>query len=131
MAGSRGIKMYGTYALVIGSLNLAGNLALAVFLSQRAASPLKSIIGAGLSVLLIGAGIGVFMLKSWGRVLGLVMAVCALFMTMASLHAMPKAAPVPQHVGFVVGYILSPLVLNVGLLWFFTRPTVVAQFRKP
>lgn len=135
MTCSRGIKIYGTYALVFGCINLAGNLALAVFLVGRGTaapvSPLKPMVGALINVVFVAAGIGVFLLKPWGRLAAMGVAVCALALALLNVRHIPTSMAMAQQIGFVSGYLVFPLILNLGLLWFFTRPTVIAQFQKP
>ena len=136
MARSRGVTIYATYALILGSLNLAGNLVLAVVLakmsgqaaSQSMASPFKPLLGAVVSGLLISAGIGCFLLRRWGRTLAIAAACGTLALAFVNVWHIPTG-DLPSRVGFVVGYAIFPVLLNGGILWFFARPGVVAQFR--
>ena len=133
MKRSRGVTIYGTYALVVGSLNGAGNLALAVMVAKMgeasAISPLRPLLGALIGALMVAAGIGAFLLRPWGRTLAMAAAVAILAMTAINLGQIPAGEPA-RRIGFIAGYVVFPAALNGGILWFFTRPAVIAQFRR-
>ena len=133
MAGSRGIKIYGTYALVFGILNVTTNLGLAVILSRHGAASsvtLARMLGVFMGVLLAISGVGIFLLKPWGRVTAMFVAACRLVDLLVSSYHLPQGISSQNHIAFVGGNVIL-LMLNASFLWFFTRPTVVAQFRKP
>ncbi|MBI4313878.1 MAG: hypothetical protein HY594_03590 [Candidatus Omnitrophica bacterium] len=126
-----GIKMYGTYALVIGSINCIGNLALAVFVlkttGNRPISPAVLLFWSAIGAVLFAAGIGVFQMKRWGRWLAL--ATSSLSLTMAAVNLLKiPAAGAAQTAGFIAGYILFPIVLNGSVLWYFLKPEVQGCF---
>ncbi|MBI4228052.1 MAG: hypothetical protein HY600_07275 [Candidatus Omnitrophica bacterium] len=136
MARSRGVAIYGTYALVVGCVNLAGNLWLAVTLAKMGPSapvgPARAWLAAVVSIGLVAAGVGAFRLRPWGRSLAIATAVATIGLTALNIPHLPSAGgDAVQRAAFLGGYILFPLALNGGLLWFFTRPTVAAQFQPP
>lgn len=131
MARSRGVTVYGTYAVVIGFVNLVGNLWLAVTLAKLGSSapigPGRAWMAAVANGLLCAAGVGAFLLKPWGRTLAMLVAVVTLALVPLLLSRPPAGDPSFQ-IAFYLGAVAAPISLNAGILWFFTRPTVAAQF---
>lgn len=130
MAASRGVKVYGTYALIVGTLGVSMSVGLP-YLAPRLhppvhISPAMVAINAGLGALLAASGIGAFLLKSWGRVLAMRLAVVYMMWQAVGVLA-PVADPI-QRASQVITVVVS-LALNAGILWFFTRPAVIAQFQ--
>ncbi len=142
MARSKGVTIYGVYALVFGSINGVSNLVLAIkpelvtAMYNVSAEDLPDfwllrMLGAALiGFLLFGAGLGCFGLKRWGRTLAVVVSSTVVMLSLINLFFVGAVPPETQG-SFMLGSVLAPVLLNGGLLWFFTRPTVVAQFRPP
>jgi len=132
-APSRGIKIYGTYAVIVGTLNGVGNLTLAVLAAKggtfAAVGVGRPLLGALVGGLLATSGIGVARLRPWGRTLAVATAIG--IMGLAAFNALHlPAGPSAPRVEFIASYVLFPLALNAGVLWFLTRPPVVAQFSR-
>lgn len=126
---SRGVTVYATYAVILGTLGVVLN-ATTPWLARRmghpeAIRPIGVAVGVGLGLLLLAAGVGVVRLKSWGRWLALLTAVGHLLVLAGDAPVM-MAAAVPVRVGY-----LTSGAIELVILWFFTRPAVVAQFRRP
>ena len=125
---SRGVTVYATYAVILGTLGVVLNATtpwLARRMGQAAAiQPLGVAIGVGLGVLLLAAGVGAVRLKPWGRWLALLTAVGHL-LVLARDYPVMMAAAVPVRIGY-----LTSGAIELVVLWFFTRPAVVAQFRR-
>lgn len=132
MAASRGVKIYATYALIVGALNSAGNLALAVIGAMRGADAPPGLwrgwVGAAIGVALVAAGVGVFRLKPWGRQVAIGTSALVALLALTNLGLLPAAGQDLRQAAFVAGSVVFPLILNLALLWFLTRPSVAAQF---
>ena len=84
------------------------------------------VVNAVFGALLAASGIGVFLLKVWGRILAMCLA--AVYMVWQALGFLAPVTDPIQQVNHVITMMLL-LALNAGILWFFTRPAVIAQFR--
>lgn len=110
-----------------------------------AMTSLGLLLGVGTSTLQFAAGVGLLLLKRWGRVLAVTYAIVSLASSLiltpltalfvwAPLWSDPRLSAPREHllvVGSVVGGAVSPVIsaCYAGLLWFFmTRPRVVAAF---
>lgn len=132
MARSRGVTIYGTYAVIVGGVNAVANFGLifvAPQLGQGGAPPNPQgfLTGAVLGALLCASGIGAFLLKPWGRTLGIALAAINLALLLVGLLRPPALDPA-KHAAYAVTTILL-LAVHGGIVWFFTRPAVNAQFR--
>lgn len=133
MARSRGVTIYGTYALVVGTLLCAGNVGLVV-LAARVSGGVRDgawrpWVGAVIGGLMVAAGVGVFRLSRWGRGLAMLTSVSIVALAGVNLARMPWHELI-RHLGFVARYVAFPAILNGGIVWFFTRPGIVAQFQE-
>lgn len=132
MARSRGVTIYGTYAVIVGAVNTAGNLGLLVLAPKLApGTPVHAggfLLGTVLGGLLLASGIGAFRLAPWGRLVALATAIVNAIFLLIGMARVPNAAQA-QQIGYVVSSGLL-FLLNGGLIWFFTRPAVKAQFQK-
>lgn len=133
MARSRGVTIYGTYALVVGFINLVGNIWLAVMLTKMGASapigPARAWVAAVANALLCAAGIGAFLLKPWARRLAIAVAALTIVLIPLVISHKPEG-DAAFKIAFFLGSIVAPFALNAGLIWFFTRPAVAAQFQS-
>lgn len=133
MAASRGIKIYGTYAVMVGTLNGVGNLVLAVLAAKGGTFATvgvgRPLLGALVGGLLATSGVGVVRLQPWGRTLAVGTAIGIMALALFNAFHLPLG-PSAQRVEFIASYVLFPLLLNSGVLWFLTRPPVVAQFPR-
>lgn len=129
MARTRGVTIYGTYAVIVGGLNAAMNGG-ALVLRETAGAFVPggwTLVAFGVGVALCVAGIGAFLLKPWGRTVAIAVAVANLALLVVDLRLLPHVVPSLRG-AFLVGRGVQA-VINVGILWFFTRPPVSAQFQ--
>jgi hypothetical protein len=150
-AGFGLVGMLGTFVLLFADPALAaGNPALkAIQDNPGYAAWIKLSIPLGLltCAVLLAAGIGLLMLKRWGRNLSIAYGVYAIVMALANMgvsynylvrplmddaarkHGPEAAAAIGGAVGGIAGGCLG-LIYPVLLLIFMTRPTVKAAFRS-
>lgn len=129
MAPSRGVRIYGTYAVIVGTLGVVLNSTMPWLLRRtghpHAIRPWAVAAGVGFGLLLLAAGLGAVRLKPWGRRVALLAAVCHLLMLAGDFSA-AMTWNGPSKAGY-----LTTGVVELAILWFFTRPAVAAQFRRP
>jgi len=83
-----------------------------------------------LSIALLFGGVGLFMVKRWGRTLNLVMAILFILYTMFSLAGILVFEP-PVYIRGIAPLLLIKallLCLSVAILYYLTRPSVRAAF---
>lgn len=126
---SRGVTIYGTYAVIAGTLGVALNATAPWFLRRlgQAGAIRPELLASefSLSALLLASGFGAVALRPWGRWLAIGVALAQIGMKwpdMSTLHTLA----LPVQIGF-----WTAMVLRAAIAWFFTRPTVAAQFRRP
>ena len=134
------------YLAASDPINAAVNPFDALELSPLMATWLKAatILGFFANVVLLAAGVGLLMMRGWGRMLSLVYAVYAIvgtvigmamnwfFIVVPALNSMDDGrGPGPVLIGAAIGGVLGGCVSLIypALLWYFmTRPRLVAAF---
>ncbi len=129
MARSRGVTVYATYAVIIGIMGVVLNSTTPWLLRRTghadAIRPAAVATGVGLGLLLLAAGVGAVRLKPWGRWAALLTAALHL-LVLAGEWSVAMTWNGPARIGY-----LTAGAAEVVVLWFFTRPVVAAQFRRP
>lgn len=134
-----GITILGVLAIIGGVLNLCGGAGLlglgGLGISMGAADPSGSAVGFGAisgllglgtlgsGLLLLIGGIGLLMLKNWGRILLLIGVIIGLISAVLTIIGALTGSG-----NFLSG--LIGLVINGVLLWYLQRPDVKAAFGK-
>lgn len=123
-----GVAVLAILIMILGILGIVGGIIMAFFLATGfslfgggAVYVIPGIIVAAVSVIYLIAGIGLWMVKSWGRILTIILAILLIIGSVIDIIA-----------GIVVILYLIPgvigLVLGILIVWYLTREEVSAYF---